>query len=83
MNIYDIETFNIDRAIPYGICLFIQSKSSGNTNRDTTQRENEKCRIDCKAFKRTYCINEMLDYVLEIKGNLKKLITKILNIIYT
>ena len=38
---------------------------------------------DCIIFKRTDGINEMLDYVLHFKGAAKKVITKLLNIIYT
>ena len=46
-------------------------------NRDITQREYEKCRKDCIVFKGTDSINEMLDYVLQFKGEAKKVSNKI------
>ena len=46
-------------------------------NRDITQREYEKCRKDCIVFKGTDSINEMLYYVLQFKGEAKKVSNKI------
>ena len=40
--------------------------------RDMTEREYEKCRNDCIVFKETESIEEMLDYVLQFKGEPKK-----------
>ena len=39
MVVYDLEAFNTDKAVPYAICLFRLSKTSGKYNRDITQRE--------------------------------------------
>ena len=72
MIVYDIETLNNDRAVPDANCLYRLSKISGKYNRHITQREYKKCREDCIVFKGTYCINEMLDYVSQFKGEAKK-----------
>ena len=42
MIIYDIETFNIDRAFPYANCIYTLSKISGKYNRDITEQVCEK-----------------------------------------
>ena len=47
-----------------------------------TQREYAKSRKDCIIFKGINFIKKMLEHVLEFKGEAKKLITKLLNIIY-
>ena len=83
MIVYGIETFNTDTAVPYANCIYRLGKLSGKYNRDITQREYEKCRKNCIVFKGTNSINEMLDYVLQFKGEVKKLITKLLIIINT
>ena len=72
-----METFNIDRAVPCANCTYRLCKISGKYNRDITQRGYEKCRKDCIVFKGTNSINEMLDYVLQFKGEAKRIITKI------
>ena len=46
MTVFDIETFNTDRAVPYAIGIYRLSKISGKYNRDGTQREYGKCRND-------------------------------------
>ena len=48
-----------------------RSKLSGKHNRDITQREYEKCRIDCIVLNGTNCDNEMLYHVLEFKEQTK------------
>ena len=73
MVVYDIETFNIDRADPYANCIYRLSKISGKYNRDITQREYEKCRKDCIVFKGTDSIKQMLDYVLQFKREAKRI----------
>ena len=42
MLLYDIETFNTDRAVLYANCIYRLSKLSGKYYRDLTQREYEK-----------------------------------------
>ena len=39
MVVYDLETFNADKAVPYANCIYTLSKLSGKYNRDITQRE--------------------------------------------
>ena len=72
MVVYDLETFDTDKAVPYAICINRLNKIPGKYNRDITQREYEKCRKDCIVFKRTDSNNAMLDYVLQFKGEAKK-----------
>ena len=47
------------------------SKMSGKYYRDITERELEKCTTDCGVFKGIKCVNEMLDFVSEFKGQPK------------
>ena len=78
MVVYDLETFNTDKAVPYDNCIHRLGKTSSKKNRDITEREYEKCRKDCNVFEGTDSINELLD-----SKNRKKSITTMLNIIYT
>ena len=75
--IYDLETFNKIRAVPYCSCIYKLSKTSGKYHRDITEQEYQKCLNDCVVFKGTDCINEMLDHVLSYKGEPKKVKNKI------
>ena len=68
MVFYDVETFNTIKCVPYGCCLYKLSKTSGKYNRDITEKENQICLKDCIVFKGLDKINEMLDYVLQFKG---------------
>ena len=68
---YDSETFNKIRAVPYCSCTYKLSKSSGKYHRDITEQEIQKCLNDCMVFKRTECINEKLDLVLSFEGEPK------------
>ena len=77
--VYNLETFNIDKAVPYASCIYRLSKISGKYNQDMTQREYEKCRKDCVVFKGTDSINKFLDYVLRFKGEVKKVKNKFFN----
>ena len=77
MEVYDLETFNTDRAVPNAVCIYKLTKNIGKCNRDKTQREFEKCRKVCIVFKATSCNNEKLDYVLELKREAKKINNKI------
>ena len=70
--LYDIETFNTDKAIPYANCIYGLSKNSGIYIRDITDREYEICRKDCIVFKGTENYNEMLDHVLQVKEKPEK-----------
>ena len=77
MIVYDIEIFNTDKALPYANCIYRPRKISGKYNRDLTEQEYEKCRKDCIVFKRLDNINEMLDFVLQLKGESKNFKTEI------
>ena len=75
--LYDLETFNKLRAVPYCSCLYKLSKISGKYHRVISEQEYQKCLNDCVVFKGTDCINEMLDHVLSFKGEAKKVTNKI------
>ena len=51
MFIYDIETFNTIKCVPYAKCINKLSKISGKNNRDITEHENEKCEKGFIVFK--------------------------------
>ena len=65
---YDLETFNKIRAVPYCSCIHKRSKISGKYHRDISEKKYQKCLNDCVVFKGTDCNNEMLDHVLSFKG---------------
>ena len=75
--VYDLETFNKNRAVPYCSCIYKLSKLSGKYHRDISEQEYQKCLNNCVVFKGTDCINEMLDHVLSFKGEPKKVKNKI------
>ena len=79
MIVYDLETFNTDRAVPYANGINRLSNFSGKYIRGITQTESEQCRKDCIVFKGTDGINEMLDYVLQLKGEAKTNNNKMVN----
>ena len=70
--VYDLETFNKIRAVPYCSCIYKLSKISGKYHRDISEQDYQKSLNDCVVFKGTDCINEMLDHVLSFKGEPKK-----------
>ena len=80
--VYDLETFNKTRVVPYCSCIYKLSKISGKVYRDISKQEYRKCLNDCVVFNGTDCINEMLDHVLSFKREPKKSVTELLNIIY-
>ena len=75
--VYDLETFNKIKAVPYCSCIYKLSKISGKYHRDISEKDYRNCLKDCVVFKGTGCINEMLDYVLSFKGEPKKVNTRI------
>ena len=79
--VYDSETFNIDKVVPFANCIYNLGKNSGNYIRDISDRELEICKKDCIVFKGTESINEMLDHDLQFKEKLKRLIIKMLPVI--
>ena len=72
MNIYDLETFNTNRVIPYVKGNKRLSKFSAKFYRDITDRELAKCENDCILFKGSDSTNENSDHVLQLKGAAKK-----------
>ena len=74
---YDLETFNKIRVVPYCSCMYKLSKISGKYHRDISEQEYQKCLTDCVVFKGTGCIKEMLDHALSFKGEPKKVNNKI------
>ena len=82
MVVYDIETFNTDRAVPYDNCIYGLSIFSGKYNRDISEKEYKKGLNGCIVFKGLDNINQMLDYVLQFKGEPKRIIMKIVILIY-
>ena len=77
MVVYDIETFNTDRTVPCANCIHRLSKLSGKYNRDISEKEYQKCLNGCSVFKGLDSINETLDYVLQLKGEPKRVNNKI------
>ena len=75
--VYNLETFNKIKAVPYCSCIYKLSKISGKYHRDISEQEYQKCLNDCVVFKGTGCIIEMLDHVLSFKGEPKKIKNKI------
>ena len=59
--VYDLETFNKIRAVPYCSFIYELSKISGKYNRDISEKEYQKCLKECVVFKGIDCINKMLD----------------------
>ena len=76
MVVYDIEIFNTIKCVPYSDCIYRLSKISGKYNRDISEKEYQKCLNDCFVFKGLDNINEMLDYVLQFKGERKRINNK-------
>ena len=72
-----METFNRIRANPYCSCIDNLSKISGKYHRDITEKDYQKCLIDCVVFKGTDCFKEKLDNVLLFRGEAKNINNKI------
>ena len=77
MIVYDIETFNTIKCVPYANCIYRLSKISGKYYRDISVKEYQKCLNDWIVFRGLDNINKMLDYVLQYKGEPKRINNKI------
>ena len=77
MIVYDIATFNTIKCVPYANCIYRLSKTSGKYYREISEKEYQKCLNDCIVFKGLDNINKMLDYVLQYKGEPKRINNKI------
>ena len=58
--VFDLETLNKVRAVPFCSCIYKLRKISGKYNRDISEEENQKCLNDCIVFKGIDCIKGML-----------------------
>ena len=76
MLVYDIETFSTIKYVPYANCIYRLSKISGEYYRDISEKEYQKCLNDCIVFKGLDNFNKMLDYVLQFKGEPKRINNK-------
>ena len=70
--VYDLGTFNKDRAVLYCSCKNKKRKFSGKYNRDKTKKGYRKCLNGSVVFKGSDCFSEMLHHVLSFKGEGKK-----------
>ena len=77
MIVYDIETFSTIKCVPYANCIYRLSTISGKYYRDISEKEYQKGLNDCNVFKGLDNINKMLDYVLQFKGEAKRINNKI------
>ena len=75
--VYDLETYNTDRARPYNMTFYRLSKISGRYNRYPTPEKLQKSINDTTAFSGDNCINNALDYLLKLKGEERKVNNKI------
>ena len=57
--VYDLETFNKTRAVPYCSCIYKLSKISVKYHRDISEQEYQKCQNDCVVSKGIDCFNEL------------------------
>ena len=78
MIVYDLETFNTDRCVPYSVGLYKLSKIWVKYYRDITDPVIEKCKICCGVSNGTTCINEMLDHFSFFKVESRKVTIKFL-----
>ena len=77
MIVYDIETFSTIKCVPYANCIYRLSKISGKYSRDISEKEYQKCLNYCIVFEWLDNINKMLDYILQYKGEPKRINNKI------
>ena len=71
--VYDLETYNTDRAKHYNMTFYRLSKIAGRYCRDPTPEELQKSIDDTIAFAGDICIDKALDFCLKLKGEEKKL----------
>ena len=72
--VYDIETFNRDRAVPYAIGYFPVSKMGiSKYNRDLTKEEIDKYLDNVRIFDGEDCITRMFEKLRDLKGEAKKI----------
>ena len=77
MIVYDLETCNRDRAVPFCKCVYTLFKISRKYDEDITPSQYQNCLDHCIVFKGTNCINQFLDCALSFKGEVKRVDNKI------
>ena len=75
--VFDLETYNTDRAKPYNISFYRLSKIAGRYNRDPTKEELQKSINDTISFAGENCVGIALDFLLIFKGEERKVTNKI------
>ena len=79
--VYDLETRKTDKARPYNMTFYRLSNLAGRYNCDLTPYEIEKCKNETLVFDGDNCVNNALVFLLKTKGEERKVIIKLLNII--
>ena len=72
--VYDLETYNTDKAKPYNISFYRLSKIAGRYDRDPTIEELQKSIKDTISFSGENCVGNALDFLLKFKGEERKTI---------
>ena len=75
--VYDLETYSTDRARPYIISFYRLSKIAGRYERNPTQEELQKSTDYTLSFVGDNCIGNALDVCLKLKGDERRVKTKI------
>ena len=58
--VYDLETYNTDRARTYCISFYRLTKPAGRYSRDLTPYEKDRCKKDTLVFDGDNCITSLL-----------------------
>ena len=77
MVVHDIQTFNTIKCVHYANCIYSLSKISGKYYRDISKKGYQKYLNDFVVFKGLDNINKMSDYVLQFKGEPKRINNKV------
>ena len=72
--VYDLETYNTDRAKPYNMTFYRLSKTAGRYEPDPATEELHKSIKDTISFAGEDCSNNVLDYFLKFKREERKTI---------
>ena len=80
--VYDLETFNKIRAVPYCSCLYKLNKVSGKCQRDMTGQKFQKCLNDCGFLNELIVLMKCQIMFYHPKENQKNSKNKFLHIIF-
>ena len=78
-SVYDLGTHNTDRAKPYNMTFYRVSKIAGRYDRDPTQEELQKSIKDTLSFEGDICFGNSLDFLLNFKGDERKVKNKVVD----